>query len=55
MNIAHPTPTQSAPAYPTALAMAAARQPQRPLPETGRPAAENTAPEISAVAELGYN
>jgi len=35
--------------------MTAERQPQQALTETGRPATENAAPEISAVAVLGYN
>lgn len=55
MSIAHSTPAQSAPKRPAGLTMAAGRQPPRPLPETGRPATANAAPEVSAVAVLGYN
>lgn len=55
MTIAHPTPTQSARVRPATLAMTAGRQPQQPPPETEHPAKENAAPEVSAVAVLGYN
>lgn len=55
MTIAQSTPPQSAPAHPAALAMTAGQQAQWHLPESARPATENAAPEVSAVAVLGYN
>lgn len=53
MTFTHATPPQFAQVSPAALAMAANRQ--SPLPATERPAGENAAPEVSAVAVLGYN
>jgi len=52
MKIAQPTPPHPAPLFPEAFAMAAA---QWPRPESDTPAAEDEAPEVSAIAVLGYN
>ncbi len=55
MTIAHAAPPPSAPLHPAALATPADRQPQNVRPETGAPAKDHAPPEVSAVAELGYN
>lgn len=55
MTITQSTPPQSAPANATAQAMAAGQPPQWHQPGSERPATENAAPEVTAVAVLGYN
>lgn len=53
MKITQPTPPHPAPFFPEAFAMAAT---QWPRPETEPSASEGQeAPEVSAIAVLGYN